>query len=744
MVFLTFVSTREPHNSGHLYPCIPRDMAATIPYKRESPFLARVWKHGLQALDFVSPASTNGDKTSGGDHSPRATKRRRITEDSLDSHAASSQTPLFPAPAEISERAFRIDVLRIGRRDARGSHLNGFVNCNGSPAKRDNPTIKALCRVSIFRYKPQLMLRILHAESQFCMVKLLRDPDDVCRTARIYLPQAFLIPEEKISIERENDQGFGLADNYLVYTELESAGDPNWPPRDLVRGQEGLEQCTTPPRQWGLGCRFNYNFKKSRMTNMVTIGLRKGKDDDFPTDLEMSVDLRWTAFNGAGETPRLPEDIARPVPGVNGNSNNENGALEPLTNGHVNGRVDNLTNGHARDDTDLIMYEDEEVVGEGEGEGDATTPSRSLRTRERPQTYNLKLLSDKARGKEGKERKKRKVGENGADGGQISWILPGSVRVTLENWSCIRCFSPHSSFEQLKMHLGAHPEFKYTFDPSKGGWRITLSRHGQVTPRSMRSSEVREPLSPDEHEDSDVGDDGPSQRATAESQPIIIPEPRPVKVKELKQTIPNNKQALFDRISKVEFEPGTTVDEPQIDNTWLVQKHRDIIRDYSDVCNEEKEYIYEWDAFAIREKVTFSPHLQDIYLDFLVEKSSWLSGSQSRITEAMKHLAYLKARDVLSEKTVTIALEIVRRARSQMQDDQPEPVKASSPRAEYRKSKSGCAVCGQPVSGPSTLICSNMDCDTPLHHTRCMKEKAKMPVEKRNWRCNQCYSHATT
>lgn len=172
--------------------------------------------------------------------------------------------------------------------------------------------------------------------------------------------------------------------------------------------------------------------------------------------------------------------------------------------------------------------------------------------------------------------------------------------------------------------------------------------------------------------------------------------------------VPQIKQPLFDKVSKAPLEPGVVVDEPQVDNTWLKQKHRDIIRDYSDVHPNEKEYITAWDAFSIQNKATLSPHLQDIYLDFLREKASWLAASQSRMNEAMKHMAYLMARDVLSERTVVQALGIARQARAKGPHENPESPKTPSPRVEYRHSASGCVVCGRPVMGPSTLICSNL------------------------------------
>jgi len=107
-----------------------------------------------------------------------------------------------------------------------------------------------------------------------------------------------------------------------------------------------------------------------------------------------------------------------------------------------------------------------------------------------------------------------------------------------------------------------------------------------------------------------------------------------VKPRETKQLIPQTSQDLFDRLSKCRLESGSRVDEPQIDNSWLLQKHRDIIKDYSDVHSDEKEYAAEWDAFASREKATMAPHLQDVYLDFVQEKATSLV--EERLVDLLK------------------------------------------------------------------------------------------------------------
>jgi hypothetical protein len=444
---------------------------------RESPFLHRTWKKAVERLGLTSIssasgittlASANGDKPVGGDHIPRATKRRRVVEETPEPNTDAAFGHLFhESPADV-EKALRIEVLRIGREDGHDSMLNGLLNGTGSPAKREALLTKARCRVTIFRWrqKPVVEIRPLYCDSQTCNIKVLRDADNICRSARVYLPQPFHIAAEKIFVERDDDYGFTFADFYLIQAELLSAGDPSWPPLALLNGLENRKPSPSPPRQWALSASFMYKFVKGRMTSPVS--LRKNPGEETQTDLKMDMDLRWSCFNAAGSTSRPLQEETPPsttTPSLNG-------ALEPLTNGHINGRADNLVHGQLRDDLDV----DDEYA-----EGDAQTPSRSLRTRGKPQNYNLKLLSDKARGKEDGERKKRKHPENSSTG-QVTYLLPTSGELHLSHWSCIRCFAEHSSFNHLEEHLVRnHPEFKYTFDVhSRVGWTIAITKHGEV------------------------------------------------------------------------------------------------------------------------------------------------------------------------------------------------------------------------------------------------------------------------
>ncbi|KAI1398056.1 hypothetical protein F4819DRAFT_469819 [Hypoxylon fuscum] len=695
-------------------------MATITPYKRDLPFIHRAWK---TAVDRFSPynmgiklSSANGDNLVNDDQVPRATKRRRIAEDSPESTPNGAVGHLLPENPNDFERALRVEVLQITHKDSSSFRSSNLLNGTGSPVKKDIPAIRVRCKLSIFRWGAK-EVRVLYCDSQICNLKVFRDADDACRRGRIYLNSPFHVPADKLYVERDDDNGFDLADRYLIYAELESAGDPRWPPVDLLPKDETRDILSSRPQDWVLVSQVTYKFEKHRTSAPVKI--RKRADMETTLDLMMDLDLRWSTYHSAGSTTEVedsPPEIKEP---------SSNGTLEPLTNGHVNGRVDGAGNHSMGDDQDVLMEDDEYHE-------EAATPSRSLRTREK-QNYNLKALSDKARGKERKERKQRKLADaRSRAAGQVTWVLPNTGEVILKQYACVRCYAVHSSMKQLVDHVEAHSEFKYNFDINS--CRIWVSQHGQETPRRSMSSQLEDP-SLDDNE-SDLGDNVSPQKAQRN-----LTQARPSqssKPKDIRQVVPNNKQPMFDRLSKSLLEPGSLVDPPAIDDTWLAQKHRDIIRDYSDVHQDEKEYISEWDAYVNRECVTSEPHLQEVYLRFIKEKASWLAATQSHMTEFSKHLSYLKARNALADSTIADALEIMRHARSEKRPEQPETVKPPSPRTEYRKSASGCAVCGQPVRGPSALICSNSDCDKPLYHVSCIREVAKVPVSSRNWRCNDC------
>src|SRR5207247_1721992 len=145
----------------------------------------------------------------------------------------------------------------------------------------------------------------------------------ICRTARIYLPTPFLIPSEKLFIERQDGKGFGLGDEYLIRVEIESAGDPKWPPTDFLPKRQTHDLDSGDPRRWILSSQINYTFEKGRASGDVKIRRRK---EEVPLDMAMDMDLRWATIHTAGSAAGLGDSV--PPPAIR--MNHVNGVLEPL------------------------------------------------------------------------------------------------------------------------------------------------------------------------------------------------------------------------------------------------------------------------------------------------------------------------------------------------------------------------------------------------------------------------------
>lgn len=172
--------------------------------------------------------------------------------------------------------------------------------------------------------------------------------------------------------------------------------------------------------------------------------------------------------------------------------------------------------------------------------------------------------------------------------------------------------------------------------------------------------------------------------------------------------MPETIQSLFDPLSKAKLVPGTEIRHPGADDSWLIQKHRDIVQDFCDVDAAEKEYIKEWDAFIQRKRVVSEAFIGRAVVEFVNDKINWLLESSSRTREFGKHLTILIARG-LDEDTVKMVqgrLQDARHARPKLAASEQPPTTDSSREAEKRNSR-GCAVCGRLVRGPGLLICAN-------------------------------------
>lgn len=451
------------------------------------------------------------------DQCHRPVKRRRLGENSPSSMTEVGDLDgfLLPGDRDQVEKALRIEVLKIDHKDSSRVKFSTIFNGLIPPQVKDVVNSKARCRISICCQRNGERM-ILHVDSQICTIKTFKNPVGPSRTSRIYLPQPFHVPQEKILIVREDDDVFSLADSYTLLIELESAGDPNWPPLKLASlhdDEQVFYNGSSQSRQWVLSASISEVFNRNRKA--VALRLKKKRPQhEMPTDYVLDVDVRWTSgLSSSWMARRLekdvmpsitvldPSEVPPPDPPTSNGAVGVNGV-----NGYVNGSLLNgnaettrLTNGHVNGD----VLDDAEEQAEGE-----LTPGRSRRARHQI-NYNLKLLSDQAAGKERRRRRKAEGKTDHGDECRITYLLPPE-QFSVDDFSCCLCGAPHQSVSQLRAHLLGHDKYGFNFDVRpKGGYHVSVAHTRKAASSPLRSKvyQLGRPLKPFDLEKFVDGDD---------------------------------------------------------------------------------------------------------------------------------------------------------------------------------------------------------------------------------------------
>ncbi|TWU75619.1 hypothetical protein ED733_006892 [Metarhizium rileyi] len=702
-------------------------MTAQSPCQRTAPFLHRTWLKSVRALQESSVMgniiSSPMHKLPHGesDDGPPAKRRRISSPDSLDvDHLVAS-----PHLSE-SGSTLRIEVLKFLHKDSKR-----VKSYQGTTVPRDIFTTKARCKVSMFDMSsgtPQ----VLHCQSQICDLTTFKNPVGPYRIARVDLPRPFFIPRESMLVNRPDDGTFDLSDAYQLLVELEAGNATRWPPLD--EQDLGIPpQSSYPPwgtaRHWILSSTFDSVF--GRLKSPVSLSARDpSEQSSYQTNYVMDIDLRWTA--GFRALRRLEKGSMPCITAIDPDVDmfNDNAISYPGEFGAIG------VNGHANDES--LHDQDDEFAGD-------QTPSRSLRAREKNKIYNLKVLSDQAIGKERKQRGRHSSMETNE--GRVQYLLPSDQPISLDYHRCITCGAYHESMDQLQLHLQTfHPTYNYVLETTSQCplFRVYTLREPTVSPRkTLQLARPTKPfslqtlLSGDQNWiASRLGPDGDEvfksptksflDRIQSGSPVAKAPKPplrRPAKTTSVtKVLVPNIAQPLFHPISKAKLKPGQEVPRNTPDNTWLIQKHRESIADFSDVTAAEKEYIWEWDGYILRQNITSAAYFSNAWLNFVEEKASWLAGAQHRMLEFGKHSSVLLARDVLEDKDIQQAFRYINEARvktAKGQNIYDEKLAADSrtkdiastkqsPKvSQIRKGANGCTICQLPVLGPRLLVCSN-------------------------------------
>lgn len=491
-------------------------MTALNKRHRGLPFLHRNW---LKATNHWN--SRMGNKASSqsrdssarladpDDHSQRAAKRRRI-DNEYDGF------PLFENYG-ATQRALRIEVLKISHKDS-PRVKNGILNGVVAPNIRDVVQIKARCKLTICGNKGGEQV-VLHVDSQVCDVRVFKNPAGSSPMARFSSLRPFHVPEEKIFVERDDDAVFGLANSYSVLVELESAGDANWPPADLVpiSDEDTFYNRALPSRHWVLTASIADIFS-SRSRKSVRLRVKKQPRSDAATNFLVDMDVRWLTPISSQQRPTertkdvLPsimvfdpnEPTAALVDGILKRANLVNGVHGVNgNNGHgqdlqVNGETGATVNGH----TNGSLVDTAEELAEGE-----LTPGRSRRARQ-DINYNVKQMWNNAVGKE--PRKRRKFGDEQSqlDEHTVTYLLPPE-QVQTDRFACLLCGAENERLSQLRAHYLSHPQYDFHLElRPKAGYCVTVkpnaNSHGSpLRPRVYQLGLPVKPLDLDKYVNGD-------------------------------------------------------------------------------------------------------------------------------------------------------------------------------------------------------------------------------------------------
>ncbi|KAK4165051.1 hypothetical protein QBC43DRAFT_209483 [Cladorrhinum sp. PSN259] len=735
-------------------------MTAINQKNRGLPFLHRNWLKTTNHWDKMgSKASVqtkdSGDRRPDQEEDARAVKRRRIQN-------AYDGFPLYENYAK-SQRALRIEILKVSHKDA-PRVKNGIMNGLVPPNVRDVTQIKARCKLSIWGGQGGHQV-MLHVDSQVCDIKVFKNPAGSSSMARFYSIKPFHIPDEKIFLERDDDAVFGLASSYSFQIELESAGDPNWPPSELVAmDDDSLYNRGLPRRQWMLTAHIADIFGTNRNRKTMRLRVRKNPNHEVSTNFLMDVDVRWVTNISSqlamgeqtkdvlpsimvidpNEPPRPVVDltvsengVAAPTPATNG-VNGLNGI-----NGHlVNGEAERLfQNGHTPPDTP-----EEVVLAEGE-----TTPSRSRRSRQ-DINYNVKQLWSKAIGKEARKRRKLSTEEQAQlDEHTITYLLPPE-QVQTEHFGCLLCGAENERLSQLRAHYLSHPQYDFEFQPrAKGGYCVTVkpSADGpEGSPLRPKIYQLGLPVRPLDLDKLVEGDEswvaermGPENdklvQVNAERpghKPTIIPR----KIQRKPVLVPHTKQPLFDPLSKVPLTPGQPVPFYPIDDAWLLLKHRENLQDFIDLNPEEKEYLQEWDNFILRKHLSSQQYLPRAFNEFVSLKAAWIVESKARGEEFAKHVSLLLTRSVVGDQEISEATKVLNEARRAAQAGGPKQSGSAEKTTRKRRGGGCCGKCGEVVGVCGMVVCANKQCKGRLYHDTCtgIVDANNAP----GWKCEACSS----
>lgn len=685
---------------------------------------------------------------------------KRVEEKSK--NTKSSLNIILPPKTTEFKRQLRLDITGIVRKSTIEVESAIFAKDHKTPVD-----VKCKCSVALFGKTdddPTVPMSSQDYEEMFrkssiCTLRTTLNEDGELVREFINL-EPFIVSADEIFIDRKISNSSDFADKYYVQITIKPSGFPReWPPFDLssftnpgiLDDEPSIEpNPVTDLLEMGKGTKNNVHLT-CKTTSLLD-----------PDRQNRSVDLKLSHGNMKQKIPyglRLIMKWSLPTPFSD----------LPTRNIKIETESPCAKIASALATSEAVPASPLARKGEDVSAPNSPADSRAQRRRSNVPTYNLKTLSALQQGKSPRVRKNRdfrsKSGQgdqDDADGTTVTYTfgkadaaeLGIKRETTVVGLGCPFCQCQHSSVDGLRLHLHMdHGGYKLSLRRSSQpriGFFVELAKHclrPNPSPflersRTLQLSKPRTLFDLDKFLNGDVcwvkARQGPqhntwpyhlqdrhhesslsssphesrhsSPNTSNDTDDLMDPENDVQKLSirpRKKFYVPKTSKPLYDTITKQILEPGQEIpnSDDEKDEGWLHQKHRDIILDFTDVTDDEKDYIIRWNPFIMEEHLTCEAYLPDAILRFVECNKFWFAQRMSRKGEFLKSMEAFMMRGVVSQECFQKCINILRLAEKMEGSKEKEVSEEDRPLSPTKLRGILDCECGEHTQSPDRVIC---------------------------------------
>lgn len=630
----------------------------------------------------------------------------------------SIQAILPETPVEF-KRALKVEVISIVPKPPTGDEPFEFTRGRKSPIDT-----KCRCSVALFCAKndedppgpirQQDYLEVYRKYKSCTLRTTFNDDGEISR--KLILLEPFILSSEEFYVNRRKTNHFGeyeyefdFGDKYYVQVTLEPVGSQKqWPPFEITASTdlnaiddsssdsspvtELLVSGKVTQNDLCLVCSMPGLLDPDRQIRSVDLKVSYGSiKQKVPYGLQIK--MQWSLPNKFCDLPTRIPKIESPRGVTSTAAIAETIPASPLTR-KVKGELLSAPN---------------------------SPVDRASRRRSNVPTYNLKTLSAQAQGKSPRARrnlrsKSVQASTEDSEGMTVTYgfgkadaaELGIKQQTSVVGLMCPFCNRRLRRLEDLRLHLHTnHTNFKFALrrsNTSRAGFFVEAAKQG---PRSNSAERVKtfqlgrpmtlfdleKYLNGDEswvkaregpqhnqwpehlidryHESSlsssphDSRHSSPNTSNDTDGVMDLDNEQPKVPIRPRKTFyVPKTPKPLYDTVTKRILQPGEEIpdSDDEKDEGWLHQKHRDIILDFTDVTDDEKDYITRWNPFIMEMHLTCEKYLPEACLRFVEANVDWFAERKSRKAEFCKLMETFIMRGVVEQQCLDKCADILRTA----------------------------------------------------------------------------------